>query len=95
MSYETILSSDRTLWLPQHGLRLRFWSSKGKHYCDRYEPRSVIGGRPVINYVRIENAVAKLRKRKHKYAPRVCKNREDGAICVAECVNLEQLAAGR
>ena len=91
MNYETSLRSEGTLLLPQHVLRLRFRSSKGK----RYEPRSVIGGRPVIDYVRIENAVAELCKRKHKYAPRVCKNREDGAICVAEFVNLEELAAGR
>lgn len=61
----------------------------------RYEPRSVIRSRPVIDYVRIENAMAELCKCKHKDAPRVCKNREDGAICVAECVNLEELAATR
>ena len=60
-----------------------------------YEPCGIIWGRPVIDYVRIENAVAKLCKRKHEDAPGVCKNREDGTICVAESINLEELAAGR
>lgn len=56
--------------------------------------RSVIWGRPVIDNIRVENAMAELCKRKHEDAPRVCKDREDRAICVAEGVNCEELAAG-
>ena len=58
------------------------------------DTRGVIGGRPVIDYVRVENTVTELCKRKHEDAPRVCKDREDRAACVAKGVNCEELAAG-